>query len=145
MTRPTRSDPGAEETGAEETGAKERGRRGEAAAAVFLERHGYRIVARNLRTREGELDLLVRRHRLYVAVEVKTRRHHPAPEQAVTAAQLARLEQALVRLARVLRPQPRRLRVDVVAVRWTASEPTEVRHFPGQPFAPPTRKSGQRM
>ena len=108
------------------------GRRGEAAAAAFLQHLGFRILARNLRTRHGEIDLLVRRRRLYVAVEVKARRWHPAPEQAVSAAQLARLERALVGLAPHLRPTPRGLRVDVVAVRWTASEQPEVRHFPGQ-------------
>ena len=112
--------------------ASDTGRRGEAAAAAFLEQLGFRIVARNLRTRHGELDLLVRRRRLYVAVEVKTRRWHPAPEQAVSGEQLARLQRALVRLVPHLRPTPRRLRVDVVAVRWTASGPPEVRHFPGQ-------------
>ena len=112
--------------------ASDTGRRGEAAAAAFLEQLGFRIVARNLRTRHGELDLLVRRRRLYVAVEVKTRRRHPAPEQAVSTAQLARLQRSLVRLAPHLRPTPQRLRVDVVAVRWTASASPEVRHFPGQ-------------
>ena len=75
---------------------RETGRRGEAAAAAFLTRLGFRIVARNLRTRHGEMDLLVRRRRLYVAVEVKARRGHPAPEQAVTAAQLARLDHSAV-------------------------------------------------
>jgi putative endonuclease len=112
------------------------GQRGEAAAAAFLQDLGFRIVAQNLRTRAGEVDLLVRRRRLYVAVEVKTRRSDPAPEQAVSSSQLARLEQALVRLAPHLRPAPRQLRVDVVAVRWTAGTPPEVRHFPGQEWPP---------
>ena len=98
---------------------------------------GFKIVARNLRTRHGEVDLLVRRRRLWVAVEVKTRSGHPAPEQAVSAEQLSRLERALVQLAPQLRPTPRRLRVDVVAVRWRASAPAEVRHFPGQELLPP--------
>jgi len=112
--------------------ASDTGRRGEAAAAEFLEDLGFRIVAQNLRTRHGEVDLLARRRRLYVAVEVKTRAWDPAPEQAVSAAQLDRLQRTLVALAPHLQPQPRQLRVDVVAVRWTKDAPPEVRHFPGQ-------------
>lgn len=112
--------------------ASDIGSRGEAAAADFLKDLGFRIVARNLRTRQGEMDLLARRRRLYVAVEVKTRTRHPAPEQAVSAAQLDRLERTLVALAPHLRPRPRQLRVDVVAVRWTKHTPPEICHFPGQ-------------
>jgi len=108
------------------------GHRGESAAADFLVERGFRIVARNLRTRHGEVDLLARRRRLYVAVEVKTRAWDPIPEQAVSAAQLDRLERTLAALAPHLRPRPRWLRVDVVAVRWAPDTPPEVRHFPGQ-------------
>lgn len=50
------------------------GDRGEAAAARLLEGRGLRVVARNARTRYGELDLVCRDARGYVFVEVKTRR-----------------------------------------------------------------------
>ena len=50
------------------------GRRGEALAAEHLERLGYRIVARNHRTRFGELDLVVTDDEVLVFCEVKTRR-----------------------------------------------------------------------
>ena len=43
---------------------KEMGRRGEQAAAEFFERRGDRVVERNYRTREGELDLVVLSGRL---------------------------------------------------------------------------------
>jgi putative endonuclease len=111
------------------------GRRGEELAARYLAAAGYRVEARNLRTRGGELDLLVRRRRLWVAVEVKTRSLHPAPEVLVGDRALARLARALDELAAVLRPRPRLLRVDVVAVRCSAAG-DELRHFPGAPFAP---------
>jgi putative endonuclease len=48
------------------------GRRGERAAARHLEAHGYRIVERNFRTREGELDLVAVRGATLVFCEVKT-------------------------------------------------------------------------
>lgn len=52
----------------------ELGRRGEAHAAPHLERLGYAILARNHRTRYGELDLVAGDERTLVFVEVKTRR-----------------------------------------------------------------------
>lgn len=110
-------------------------RTGERAAAEFLARAGFLVVARNLVTRDAEFDLLVRRGRLLVAVEVKTRSRAPAPERCVTAAQATRLRRALTRLAPVMQPRPDRLRVDVVAVRCDDAGCIEVRHFPGTPFA----------
>ena len=50
------------------------GRLGEQLAAEHLERLGYRVVARNYRTRFGELDLVVTDDEVLVFCEVKTRR-----------------------------------------------------------------------
>ena len=50
------------------------GRRGEQLAAEHLERLGYRVVARNYRTRFGELDLVATDDYVLVFCEVKTRR-----------------------------------------------------------------------
>jgi putative endonuclease len=52
---------------------RRRGERGEQIAAEHLERRGYRIVARNFRTRYGELDLVAADSRALVFCEVKTR------------------------------------------------------------------------
>jgi putative endonuclease len=51
-----------------------RGQRGEQLAAAHFERLGYRVLARNHRTRYGELDLVVYDGEHLVFVEVKTRR-----------------------------------------------------------------------
>ena len=94
------------------------------------------MVARNLRTRAGEIDLLVRRGRLLVAVEVKTSRAHPAPERLVSPAELARREAALRSVATVFAGRRRPLlRVDVAAVRWPDGSAPEVVTFPGSPLA----------
>jgi Holliday junction resolvase-like predicted endonuclease len=118
--------------------AADLGQLGEAIAARALAGLGLRCVARNLRVRGCEIDLLVRRRRLWVAVEVKARGQHPAPERLVDDARLARLAAALTGLAPALRPRPRRLRVDVVAVR-ALDHGFEVRHFAGAAFDPPGR------
>lgn len=105
------------------------GPRGEHVAAATLARLGYQIAGRNLRTRYGEIDILCRDGSEWIAVEVKARADHPAPEHTVRQEQLDRIERSLRAIARSLRPRPTALRVDVVAVRWTEPDP-EVRHFP---------------
>lgn len=50
------------------------GRHGEELAAQHLERLGFTIVARNFRTRHGELDLVAFDGSVLVFAEVKTRR-----------------------------------------------------------------------
>jgi putative endonuclease len=50
------------------------GRLGERVAIRFLERNGYRLVERNYRTREGEIDLIASRGSLLVFCEVKALR-----------------------------------------------------------------------
>jgi len=49
------------------------GRAAEEAAAKLLERSGLRIVARNVKLRHGEIDLVCRDREIWVFVEVKCR------------------------------------------------------------------------
>jgi putative endonuclease len=90
---------------------------GEAAAARELERRGIRIVARNARTRYGELDLIGRDARGYVFVEVKTRRRGSFVRaiEAVDARKLARLQGLALAWANEHRAGGR-LRIVVAAV-----------------------------
>ncbi|MEZ5962763.1 MAG: YraN family protein [Planctomycetota bacterium] len=101
--------------------------------AAHYDDAGYTILARNVRTTLGELDLVARRGTLLVAVEVKTRRTHGAPERLVSAAELQRRDAALRALAPYLAPSAARLRlrVDIAAVRWRAGAAPEVRVFEG--------------
>ena len=105
------------------------GARGESLAAAHLAALGYRVVARNVRTAQGEIDLLARDGSDWVAVEVKARQDHPAPEATVRGEQLERIARSLQTLARKLRPRPTSLRIDIVAIRWGAE--TEIRLFRG--------------
>src|SRR5919202_378887 len=58
----------------------------ERVAALHLEQNGYRILARNVRTRYGELDIIAEDADGLAFVEVKARRgrSHGAPEEAIT-------------------------------------------------------------
>ncbi len=49
------------------------GKWGEQAAGDYLATRGYRIIARNIRTPHGEIDLIVDKDGLTIFVEVKTR------------------------------------------------------------------------
>ena len=69
------------------------GRAGEAAAAVLLRRSGYKIIERNFRVREGEIDIVAEHSGDLVFVEVKARRSGAfgKPEESLTEAKKARL------------------------------------------------------
>lgn len=62
------------------------GQQGEDAAAEYLRARGWEVVARNVRRRGGEIDIVVRRGGTLAFVEVKTRRStaYGTPAEAVT-------------------------------------------------------------
>ena len=61
------------------------GKWGEAAAAKFLERHGFKVLARNFHTTRGEIDIVAQKAGDFYFVEVKTRRAGPlATDLAIT-------------------------------------------------------------
>ncbi|MBO0728868.1 MAG: YraN family protein [Acidimicrobiaceae bacterium] len=100
------------------------GRAGEAAAAAWYEDAGYTVVARNWRSRDGELDLIARRADTVVFCEVKTRTgdRFGTPAEAVTRAKQVRIRRLAAQWLAAQRgasPQwrgPVRLRFDVVAI-----------------------------
>ena len=103
------------------TGAAQLGPIGETIAAVYLSRHGYRVLDRNVRTRRGEIDLVARHGDELVFVEVKSWRRVPVEglEHAVD----RRKQQRILSVARayVARNADRcgglRQRFDVILVR----------------------------
>ncbi|MDR1616329.1 MAG: YraN family protein [Syntrophomonadaceae bacterium] len=61
------------------------GRNGENSAVQYLKQKGYQIIARNYRTRLGEIDIICDMGPVLVFVEVKTRTnlHFGYPEEAI--------------------------------------------------------------
>lgn len=97
------------------------GRLGEDLALEHLERLGYRKLARNHRTRFGELDLIVCDHATIVFVEVKTRRVGASAGSALESVPPRKQRQVRGMAAAWLvessdRPRSVELRFDVVAV-----------------------------
>ena len=70
------------------------GLRAEAIAALLLQLKGYSVLARRMKTRAGEIDLVVRRGRSLVFVEVKARQDMDAAAEALQGRQRARLARA---------------------------------------------------
>ncbi|GAC1314029.1 MAG: YraN family protein [Acidimicrobiales bacterium] len=104
------------------------GAAGEAAVAAWYEEHGYRILARNWRCREGELDLIVAHGREFVFCEVKTRRTDTfgLPEEAVTRQKQMRIRRLAARWLDDEAPtRPRAIRFDVATVRHGVVEVLE--------------------
>lgn len=102
------------------------GRWGERLAAAHLEGHGLQVVARNYRTRAGELDLVARQGEVTVFVEVKARSSdaYGLPEEAVTARKRQHLLEAIQSfLEEHPEWQDGDWRVDVIAIRRVAGQP----------------------
>jgi len=108
-----------------------KGARGEAQAAAFLEGKGWTVLARNFRTRTGEIDLVARRGEEVVFVEVKSWQSVPREELGRS---IGRRKQArIARAARQLLSRRQdlagaRLRFDVI---FLGGEEGGVEHIEG--------------
>jgi len=112
---------------------KSLGQKGEEAAARFLRRRGYRILARASRTGWGELDLVALDGRTIVFVEVKTRHSTEviSPEEGVDRKKQHRLIRAAHNFLHYHDLDGYPCRFDVVAVTWPADHRRpHIQHFP---------------
>jgi putative endonuclease len=106
------------------------------AVAYLINDAGMRVLDRNWRCAEGELDIVARDGDDLVFVEVKTRRGEGfgAPAEAVIAEKVRRLRRLAAQwLAESTLRQPLRgeIRFDVVSVRRPRSGPARVEHIRG--------------
>jgi putative endonuclease len=71
------------------------GKLGEEKAIEFLKKKGYKIIERNYRTKIGEIDLIAKKKREIIFIEVKTRSSDKfgLPEEAVNERKLKKIEQ----------------------------------------------------
>ncbi|MEV7661238.1 YraN family protein [Paenarthrobacter sp. NPDC089316] len=94
------------------------GQNGEALAADFLAGQGMRIVDRNWRCADGEIDIVAIDGDTLVVAEVKTRRSldYGHPFEAVGEAKLARLHRLVSSWCRAHEFRAPRKRIDVVSV-----------------------------
>ncbi|MCA1734433.1 MAG: YraN family protein, partial [Acidobacteria bacterium] len=105
------------------------GRISERRAALYLRLRGYRVVARNVRYRDGEIDLVVRRGRRVAFVEVKSRQGRGAPAEAVGAVKQMQVARMAERYLAGRRFEGCSLHFDVVTVFWDGWL-FHIRHLP---------------
>ena len=98
------------------------GNAGEDAVAAWYEAAGYRVIDRNWRCREGELDVVVAKGDTLVFCEVKTRAstRFGAPIEAVTGTKQRRLRTLAARWLAEHDARRRTLRFDVASVTRTS-------------------------
>ena len=106
------------------------GRRGEDAAAAYLERIGYTLVERNWQVRSGEIDIIALDGPTIVLCEVKTRRTiaKGTPEEAVSPTKqrrIARLARAYLQHADL---EDVSVRFDVVTLLVLGEDRALLRH-----------------
>jgi putative endonuclease len=100
---------------------KETGAIGEKLAADYLKKRGYKIIQRNFRCREGEIDIIVQKGECLVFVEVRTKRNAAfgTPEESVTFLKKSKLISLANVYLQAYDRQPLSWRIDVVAVELT--------------------------
>ena len=101
--------------------AESRGRRGETLAAWFLRFKGWRILARRVKLRGGEVDLIARRGSTVAFVEVKWRERAVDLDTAIDEHRLRRVAVAAEQLAARYARHGEDIRIDVMLLapgRW---------------------------
>jgi putative endonuclease len=111
----------------------ELGRRGEQLAAEFLERTGFRILARNWRCTGGEIDIVALDRRALVVCEVKTRSslQYGTPLEAISLRKWRRLRRLGVSWAQANGLLFEEIRVDAIGVLRDARGRYSIDHVRG--------------
>jgi putative endonuclease len=94
------------------------GRHGEDLAAEYLQQAGFRILARNWRCADGEIDIVMVDRRVLVVCEVKTRSGtgYGTPLEAITRQKVRRLRHLAIRWVQANGVLFDEVRIDAVEV-----------------------------
>jgi putative endonuclease len=109
------------------------GRNGEQAAVEYLERAGLRILDRNWRCADGEIDIVAAERRVLVICEVKTRSsgQFGSPLDAITRSKRARLRRLAVRWLTAHGVLFDEVRIDVIGLVSDPSGGYQLEHVRG--------------
>ena len=119
-----------------------RGETGERAAEAHLRALGLKFLARNYRSKRGEIDLVFRDGDCLAFVEVKARTEGgwTRPAAAVNARKRRLLSQTALDYLRAIKNPPMKIRFDIVEVLLADGAVREIRHLPNTfPMSPPYR------
>jgi putative endonuclease len=111
------------------------GAAGEEAAANHLVQLGYRLVERNWRCRNGELDLIAEDGFTLVFIEVRARTnptHYGSAVESITPRKCRKVRELATIYLKRFKINPQSLRFDVITVTFEASsEIRELKHLQG--------------
>ncbi|MGD0935966.1 MAG: YraN family protein [Streptosporangiaceae bacterium] len=109
------------------------GRSGEQAAADYLEAEGFRILERNWRCADGEIDIVAVDRHTFVVCEVKTRSgtRYGTPLESVSRLKRNRLRRLAVRWLTAHGVHFDQVRIDIVGVTRAASGGFTIEHVRG--------------
>jgi len=110
---------------------QELGQWGEDIACHYLEKKGYKIIARRFRYRRAEIDIIARKGSILVFIEVKTRRHDEFgyPEEAVRKVKKERLREAALGFLSEKKERISECRFDILSVLLKSQREYEITHF----------------
>jgi len=109
------------------------GRDGEQAAVAYLEGCGFRILDRNWRCADGEIDIVAVERYTFVVCEVKTRSgtRYGTPLEAVGRAKQRRLRKLAVRWLSAHGVRFDQIRIDVVGLLYEGTGGFTIEHICG--------------
>jgi len=108
------------------------GKESEQAAAIYLQKHGYRILHRNYRVARGEIDLIADHQGTLVFVEVKARRNarFGSPALAVDFRKQQRLTHVAQHYLHRYHCEDRQCRFDVILLTQQTSGEVQIELIP---------------
>ena len=109
------------------------GKSGEQAAAEYLTSHGLRILDRNWRSADGEIDIVAAERQVLVVCEVKSRTsvRYGSPLEAVGRAKRARLRRLAVQWLNAHGVRFDQVRLDVVGLVYDGTGGFTIEHVRG--------------
>lgn len=107
------------------------GDEGEKLAEKLLLEKGYKLLARNFRSRFGEIDLIMQDHETLVFVEVKTRVNtkYGHPEEAVTPYKIRHIEKTAEYYCMTRKIKSTKMRIEVISILMQGSRDYKVKHI----------------
>lgn len=101
------------------------GEKGEALAAWYLRKNGYKIIEQNYRSQLGEIDIIAKEKKTIVFVEVKSRKsvRYGSPKWAVTPRKQRKISMVALHYLKSTRQTGVKARFDVVAITANRDEP----------------------
>jgi putative endonuclease len=109
------------------------GRSGEQAASEYLESRGMRVLDRNWRSADGEIDIVAADRHVLVVCEVKSRTstRYGSPLEAVSRAKRARLRRLAVQWLNAHGIRFDEVRIDVVGLLYEGTGGFTIEHIRG--------------